>query len=332
MPITNSCQSCKRNVTRVHFPGLSCVGCNRYWHFQCADLSEKASKDLTENNFSWTCKNCKRRSNILPGPSPNKSIVVVSSQNTSTQPSSSTAKNQKSSSKASETKPSASASTTKQLADACDRITKLEDLLSAALKRIDSLEVQAGEKEQIAEGLSIKVNNLETATNLIGKHLNDDILEIQGLPDSALENPLSSTIAVSEAIGCIITEEDLACSPTRDSNKVRITFKSKGTRRNFLLAGKQFNRSKRKLPLNQQSHRIHVNEILSDSQKKLYRETKTFALTNNFKFVWVGLSGHIFIKKGEGHQPITITSSLSLDNINNAAVLPELQGAANQIN
>lgn len=327
MPINNCCHSCKRNVTKVYFPGLSCVDCNHYWHFQCADISEKASKELTENNFSWTCKKCKRRSNILPGPSLNSSTTVAPSSTVSTQSSSSTAKINKSS-KSNELK-SSTASSTKQLAD---KITKLEDLLTAALIRIDSLETKIGEKAQLTENLTAKVQSIESTTNLIEKQLNDDILEIQGLPDSALDNPLSPIIAISEAIGCVISEEDLACLPARDSNKVCITFKSKATRKNFLIAGKRFNRNKQKLSLDQQSHRIHINEILSESQKKLYRETKAFASANNFKFVWVGLSGKIFLKKGEGEQPLIISSTLSLNNISNEAVLSELQGIANEVN
>lgn len=305
----NSCKKCTKNITSIRNPGLSCVICNNYWHFLCADLTEKAFKDLTTNKFSWTCKGCKRRSVILP---------LTNNSAESLAPSSST-----SNATASKT------SETKQLIDS-NRITKLEELLQSALLRIEHLELKISEKATETASLSSKFDHLESQAASLEKQLNDDVLEIQGLPETSLAHPLDSIVSIGEAIGCDISENDLICSPTRVLSKLSITFRSKAKRRNFLTAGKQFNREKKKFELNQQNYRIHINEPLSESQRKIYRETKTFARTHDFKFVWVGLGGVIYLKKSEGHAPFSITSSHALSTISNAPLLSELPRTENQ--
>lgn len=327
----NKCVKCKKNVTGLRFPGLSCIICNKYFHSQCADISDKTIKDIIDSKLSWTCSTCKRRSVVLP--------LIDSSDDAQSQSSSSTkitANNQsKNLKKPSKTVTNSSSDTTSLLTE---RLSKLEELLNTALQRIEVLEsqaaqpplIQATDNSPLTASLSEKIHSLEARTASIAKQLSDDSLEIQGLPPGALENPLNSVIALSKELNCDITEDDLACAPIRSTTKLSITFKSKATRRNFLIAGKSFNRNKKKFSFNQQVCKVHVNEILSDPQRDLYRETKAFANLNNFKFVWVGIKGQILLKKSEGHTPYSISSPENLNHIRHEDLLPKLPRAENE--
>lgn len=290
----NQCENCKKNVTKVQSPGLSCINCNKFWHFKCANLSEVATKEIIDNKLSWTCKKCNRRSTILPPQLNNSSAPTLS--------------------------------------DLSEKYNKLEDLLNSALKRIESLEEELVARTQIEKQLTSKVEDLEAQTNTLESKFTDNALEIQGLPESALENPISTITAISNAIGLELNDTDFEEPPSRTFKRISLTFKSKAKRKSFLLAGKKFNKEKRKFTYNNQLHRIHVNEVLTDQQKKLFRDTKAFASTNNFKFVWVAIGGKILLKKDELSIPHIITSSQSLSSIiNHENSLPELQGAENEI-
>lgn len=323
----NSCEKCKKNVTASRNPGLSCFNCNKYWHSGCAELSDKAFQDLTDNKFSWSCNKCKRRSNILPAASHSSSLspstAIASDQQSQSSKASVSTITQKTRKKAA----SGATQSTPEL------VARLEDLLNSALLRIDQLETQVGElinKSLLSADLTDKVQSLVSKTASIDKQLNEDTLEIQGLPRSALDLPLISVITVGKEIGCEISQDDLVSVPVKSASIISISFKSKAKRRNFLIAGKKFNKDKKKVQIDQQSFRIHVNEPLTDHQRKLYRDTKVFASAHNYKFVWVGLSGLIYLKKSEGDIPHSIISSESLKKLSNENLLPELPRPQNK--
>jgi hypothetical protein len=326
----NPCVSCTRNVTRAGAPGLSCVGCSRYWHWKCAGLSEVTFKTIVTNKLSWTCKSCPRRSNILPSqPSPSSLSVPSPALKVPISPSvkSPIAALVAPASKATKTGPKSTApknppASTKLLTDR-ERISKLEEQLAAALNRIDFLESQLSDN---SSSITTLISKAEECGSKLGSEPPvetslSDSLEIQCLPESALLNPSLAIDTVSEQIGFQEQGEFLSSDPTRINNRLLIKFKSPDCRRNFLLAAKQFNREKKKLLWNSQSFRIHVNEELTSTQKALYRETKTFARINSFKFVWIGISGQIFLKKSEGHEPFIISSSSCLAKLSDAPIL-----------
>lgn len=292
------CQKCVKSVTKIQSPGLSCVICNKYWHFTCAEITGKVSEEIIANNLSWSCKKCHRRSTIVPGPSSPSSASTSGENDNASTPST----------------------------VLIEKIEKLESLLSTAIKRIESLEAQLTAKGQNEEILTKKVNTLEAQAIALEGKLTDDILEIQGLPETAFEDPIRVVTEIGQAIGCPLTSEDLEGIPVLIAKKLSLTFKSKGKRGNFLSAGKYFNKSKKKY----QGYRIHINEALTEPQKKLYRETKAFATQNNFKFVWVGVGKKILLKKDENSSLHVIESSHTLSTINIENVLPELQRPPNE--
>lgn len=336
------CVICSTTVTSVKKPGLSCVACVKYYHTSCAGLSEEAFSDLLKNKFSWTCKKCHRRSStlipVIPvTPVNNSSSRSASSLQSSRAHSTSSATEQLN--KVSKNSTSVDSNTVSTLPNRLqaledkfeakfvaleEKFTALQDNYSCALVRIASLEEELKLASSTAVTLATTSEALETKLNQVEKNLLDSNLEIQGLPQSALTDPLNALCAIGEAIGCPVEANDFESTPSRVSSKLRVTFKSKVKRRNFLHLGKAFNKEKRRLVLDGSSHRIHVNEELTSYQKNLYSQAKSFASDNNFKFVWIGLSGLIYLKKSEGCTPIIIRSPETLRSINHEDIVPKL--------
>jgi hypothetical protein len=335
----NPCAKCSRNVTRVFSPGLSCIGCSRYWHFQCADLTEGTFKSIVENKLSWTCKSCPRRSNIIPGALPvcSLSIPSASPRNSPSVTKSPAAASVTQASKAPKVGSKSSATSKKSAAQKpltdSERISKLEEQFVAALNRIDFLEAQLSEKSSVISSLLNKAEEWDSSrpTSSCESQRSSDFLEIQGLPETALSNPAAAATAIGVQIGVREVQELLSCPPVRYNNRLRLSFASPDQRRNFLLEGKRFNREKKKFCWDQRKFQIHVNEELTLAQKALYRETKTFARVNGYKFVWVGVSGSIFLKKSEGFEPAIISSSLSLTKLTDAPLLSKCARPENEI-
>lgn len=73
---------CKKNITTIKFPGLSCYHCKLYFHGSCIGLTNDVLASLLSSDADWSCTTCKpktngRRSIIIPpgvpGKSPNSS-------------------------------------------------------------------------------------------------------------------------------------------------------------------------------------------------------------------------------------------------------------------
>ena len=64
---------------------------------------------------------------------------------------------------------------------------------------------------------------------------------------------------------------------------------------------------------------IHINDLLSSSQKKLLFEAKEIAKIHKFEFVWI-LNCQIFVRKLPGLTPFCIRSFEDLDNIVEALI------------
>lgn len=172
------------------------------------------------------------------------------------------------------------------------KITKLENLLDSALNRIEKLENQLKRRNE---------------------HENQFKVLIQGLPQSALNDPLASALIVGEAIDCRVNSEDFSTNPIVFSSQIQISFISQAKQREFLLAAKKFNKQKKKILFDKVFHQIHVNEEFNENQRKLFNEAKEFARNHNFKFLWVGVNGKIYLKKCEGEIPIVIDNLTCLN-------------------
>lgn len=303
---TKVCAKCKFNVTPKQKPGISCVDCNKPWHWICTGLSTQEQSTIIKKNLSWTCFTCKRRSQLHIEPA-----TAVSPSIPSVVPSTSQAATNK----------SELVGKVAQLERANKR---LEDLLSSAIARIDSLEEKLSVKSAQIDTVSSEVHRIEIAADSIEKNLVDDNLEVQNLLDSDLEDPLSAATRIGQAIGCPVTASDFKTAPFADRKRLRLTFNSKATRRNFLVAGKQFNRSNKRFS----DRKIHINEELTASQRRLYEATLVFKNTHQFKFCWFGISGQLLLKKDEQSQPHVIHS---MDTLKDEIILSEPPRNPNEV-
>jgi uncharacterized coiled-coil protein SlyX len=329
--MSKSCSKCKKNVTAIKFPGLSCVHCNKFFHVKCAGLCDSSFRVLQDDKLSWTCQSCKRRSSIIVPSSLSPGVKSPSHLQVPTTPRlggpSTSAASPKSPTTSVNSQPSKLTQLEQKLAQQSVQISELTELLRATQNRVEALESQLASKSNSVDSLSTKLADLQFKTDQTERQLTGDKLEIQGLPTSALERPLEAITSIGESINCPISCEDLVVEPVQLSSRLSLVFKSRVLRRKFLLAGKAFNKANQRFVWNRKAHKIHVNEELSDCQKKLYRETKNFASSHQCKFVWIGVSGKIFLKKSENFAPIVVDS---LSTLRDEYILSKLSGSADE--
>lgn len=300
--MSKSCAACKKNITAVRNPGISCVSCGFYFHAICVNINKESLEDIRQNNLSWSCASClkknKRRSIIFPEPQNSSPAASVSV-------SSSTSVNSK----------------LLALEEAFNNYKLSND------RRIEELEAKVTAKQEEIRILKLKL--IETQTNLcnIEDKLLSTNLEIQGLPKELSADPVAASSYVGESIGCNIDhfEVDSYISNEASKSTLIISFKSKVKRQRFLEAGKKFNRERRKLSYNNNQCKIFVNEQLSQQKKKLLYETKLFARSNHFKFSWI-CNNLVHLKKNQDSHPIIIKSFQQLEELKNGIsehILPE---------
>jgi regulator of replication initiation timing len=307
--------TCGKSVTRTRSPGISCSGCNKYFHLKCVNLSNSTAEEIKNNRLSWSCSKCNnsaRRSYIIPAldvPATSTATVVKT--------------------------PTRSPATVQdQISQISDKLTKLKDEFSSYRATTDGtlqqLEQQLAAVFEENNVLKAKINQLEE--KLEQQHTENN-LEIQGLPACALSQPSETVLRVASAIGCPLTNSEIDCEVIEytGGDRVVVKFNSTQTKSKFLANGKKFNREKKKFNFNNSNYIIHVNEQLTSSIKKLLYDTKTLGRINNFKFAWIN-NGRVLLKKTENSTPIHITSHTSLLKLleQNAIVLPECSRPANE--
>lgn len=297
--MAKSCKKCSKNVTPKASPGISCVDCNDHWHWKCTGLADKAIAAIKSSNLSWTCGKCKRRSTIIVDAPSVPSLPAATSSSAST--------------------------TTTAL------IVELRELLNSATARISQLESQVAlltDKLPLVDSLSSSVTTLDTICNSLEKNNVSETLEVQNLPEEALNDPVETVIQLSHSINCPVSANDFSSAPYREQKRLRLPFKCKNLRRKFLLAGKDFNKKKNQFEIGAHKVKIHINQELTTLQRHLFDSTKRFANSNNYKFVWFDVNGKLLLKKSENSTPVVVHSIETLKDEN---ILPKCPGTSIQV-
>lgn len=307
------CIQCKANITDIRKPGIGCdtVGCNNVIHVACAKLAKETFNDIASGKAAWTCRICKqkhksRRSSIFPA-------AAVNSPSQTSQPSTSV---------------QASESQLQSLIIAFNEYKTVTD------QRIQQLEAICEAKSQQLASLTSSVEGVEEKAELIARETAESSLEIQGIPESDLVNPVSAALAVAADIGCDLSPDEFECDLSRAGVKptVVIKFASRSRRRFFLHAGKKFNRDRRRIHRNDADYKIFVNERLTAVQKKLLYNTKCFARDADYKFAWF-CNGLVHLKKSDRSRLIIVKAQSQLEELirhEAPLLLPERQGTANE--
>lgn len=305
----HKCGRCPRNVTPKVHPGISCVICKTYFHFDCVNISKDKAENISSNKLSWTCSKCSsKRSTIIPGVS---NIVLRSSSELT------------------------SSSTSNSIESTLrDLITSIEKFKTAILTRLDNLEKRGVNKEQEVAALKESVISIEAKSNEIERISFEKSIEIQGIPEEALVQPIQAAELITREIGGEFNLNVIECKVAQSGERQNlvINFNSKTARDSFLELGKRFNREKRKFTFNNHQHKIFVNERLTNDQKRLLYNTKLLARQKGYKFAWI-CHGKVHLKYSDISHPIIISSEQQLNSLilnDSADVLSEREGIAVQ--
>lgn len=320
----HKCQKCTNFIKPVNDPGLFCAVCNKAFHRNCANLTQLELNSLESKEVKgvvWKCLGCraktKRRSSIFNSVQNNSSQLTTSASGSQSSPPS---------------QPSLNA--------------KFEDLLKqfqlfkteteaeiyqlkleiTALK--DSTSIPANSQESDNGPVSQSSSSADTSPiQVIPDQLN--ILEIRGLPAELTPSPFQAAVAVGRLIGCEIDSSEVTCISAHDKATIDLNFSCPNKRRDFLLAGKAFNRKNGRLVIAQRQLKFFVNEKLSDDKRKLLYSAKRLSAAHGYKFAWI-VAGNIHIKRTEGEHSFIIHNEQQLSELFSSGILSKCESAENK--
>jgi hypothetical protein len=288
MSIKPKCIECKSNITDSRFPGVGCDNCRNAIHYKCAKLGDQTFGDIAGGKATWTCKSCKqklknRRSSIFPATAASTSQASTSAN-----------------------------ATEKSLQDL---LRSFNEYRSATDDRIRRLEELCQVKSDQISSLSASLASIESKAEVLAQESVDKDLEVQGIPELGSTDPTEAALAVAADIGCPLHIDDIECQVSKSSTPaLSISFKSKSTRRAFLIAGKKFNRDRKRITRGSIQHKIFVNEKPTNEQRRLLYSTKRFAIDNGYSFAWF-CNGLIHLKKTDKSKLIIVRSQAQLEDL-----------------
>lgn len=319
------CHNCKKFIKPVTDPGLCCAGCNKAYHRQCANLSQKELDELEKKQpkgVLWNCQICltgKRRS----------SIFNTAQNNSITQAPTTTADQQE----LSTSQPSLNFRFEELLKEFKLLKTATEKEISDLKQEITQLKAkppQSPAANQIPVDASSPQSVAVTATTpdhkIIDHHSH---LEIRGLPADSPLSLIEAVTSVGVAIGCEVDSSDVTIISSQDKTAIDLKFNNLEKKRDFLLAGKAFNRRKGRLEIEQRQHKFFINEKLSEDKRHLLYNSKRVSSDNGYKFAWI-VKGDIHIKRCEGEKSIVIYNERQLHELFPSRLLPECKPIENK--
>eukprot|EP00794_Sanderia_malayensis_P021306 gene21306-biopygen16342 len=144
------------------------------------------------------------------------------------------------------------------------------------------------------------------------------MLEINGFPRSAEEDPCKITLDLAQKLGIALSEDNIeACHriSTNDKAGFIVEFSSRKKRDELLIARKKLANISIKDFGYKSEGKIFINESLTAKRKALIRELKSSKEQYRFKYVW-SKKGTIFIRKDENSRAIRINNFNDLNKLN----------------
>lgn len=210
------------------------------------------------------------------------------------------------------------------------RLDSISDKLLDFDSRIKSLE------EYRTENVSLRteLESLQDQVNRQSQIYLKNELEVVGLMENPNENPYHLVLTTAKKIGLDLTEQDLdhatRVGPRPKGNSyengvlkhvyrpLAVRFTRKAKRDEFIRQA----RSRRDLDSNQlvdksPSNKIYVNERLTQHNRRLFRDARSYAEELGYKYCWVR-NGSIYLRKREGRDgspPILISSEKDLKSL-----------------
>lgn len=195
--------------------------------------------------------------------------------------------------------------------------------VTTALTKLDSYEKRIELQDKTILEMRESIQTLQLTLQTQEQHELRDELEIVGVPEQNNENLKHIVILSSNKVGVNLNEEDLdlvhRAGPRKPGSQsetqprsiiVKLARKSK--RDEIISAAK----SRRNLTTEDitpgPSAKLYINERLSKTNRRLFRETRQRAQKYNFRYTWTR-NGTIYVRKTDGKPAIIIRTEADLD-------------------
>lgn len=345
---TPKCEKCKKNITAIKFPGLSCCLCKNYFHSGCVNLANDTLDALLKSGADWSCSGCKpkcsgRRSIIIPSShhldssnppvtpsnsnnSHNSSIIADNSRSYDPSKLSSDIQNMRET--ISTFKDSIEFFNGKfdEFKIKMDGLTELLTRVTSLEERIGKIELESTNQHQdngSISDLSDKVNRLEQAAN-------DNSLFLCGIPELECDELSTVDLAVeflNKIEGLYISRKDMKftnrITPRRTEStstgitkprKILIRFHSTNVRDSVKMAVRAKKRVTRTLNFCDHNVNFYAADYLTPFYNQLLYSARDFARLNKCHSVWVSNS-NILLKNTRDSIPVIIRNLTDLQKL-----------------
>lgn len=304
-----SCTICLKIIS-PRTTSVSCVGCLKEFHLNCAKLTKEDLVYMKESETTWRCEPCtteRRKSMHLEEKTAKGTLSlsdlkylidsVLEGQNR-------IEKDLGSSIELYHT----------ELVEYNKTVNEQGQKLDAALKIIEALQSENVILKKEISFLQRKVDDAEQANN-------NNCLEIIGLPEDKNENVEEAVISIGQSLGITLTNNAIDyCHRVRynpNYNGPRplvVRFIRRADKEQLLCARKVKRDFSTRHMGRQDDFLIFIRERLTNSRRLLFKSVRQKAKDLNYKYVWTK-RGNIFIRKADNSQIMAIKSTDDLNSI-----------------
>lgn len=255
---------------------LKCTGCKNVCHYYCVGQTEKNFKQINKEKFK--CPTCKNKGS--PEDKAKSNAAKVSP-------------------------PGSDRAFFLERFDAMEQLIQKnkDEIIRSLEKRVKGLEEKLLQKEKQIEEMDERIDLLENRSRIQN-------IEIGNFPETKGENVPYIVAEIGKKIGMSINPGDIQVAHrvnTRSNNNVRPIIAMMGSRylRNEWLAKyKEYKKNNdyklkaKDINANLPNNLVYLQEHITVEKKKMLKNVKEFAKSNNYKFVWVR-EGSVLMKKDE---------------------------------
>ncbi|CAG9825813.1 unnamed protein product [Phaedon cochleariae] len=297
--MSTTCASCTTLINKKS-PGVQCDGfCAASYHAKCIGLTIDQVNLIKDcRNTTWMCDKCRNNDSSETGlhlTSPGTTIESKMQQQILNfmQDIKCEVKELR----------GTQADLIKSITFCTDKISDFESTLKSfndQIKNIEKLKTDNQYLTKNVQSLNKKVSDLEQFSRM-------NNIEIQGVPDKKNEDIYKIIDTIHKSLGIQITSSMIDSAhrvASFSSNKPKnivVKYTTRRIRDDILSAAKvkRMASTSRIINIEGISNNLFIVEHLSPGNKSLYKKTRDFATSNNYKFVWVK-NGSILIRKDEG--------------------------------
>ncbi|XP_059050836.1 uncharacterized protein LOC131845761 [Achroia grisella] len=335
--MATSCSGCNKNIHSLSY--MECHKCHCLYDLICLNITEEQFNKFTQNyKNEWFCPSC-----LCLMPKSDNTSTPVRSSAMSLHDTFSISQNVNTTRGSKLRGEGTNVQTDFSVADLFSEIRRLRDEVyearqeikaqSAALSKtlderlIDCARICQDKDLEIA-ALKTSVGQLQQLVTAQDQNLIKNELEIIGIPEEDNENLPHIVLLASQKIGVSLTEADLdevgrvgpkrskdAKSPSSVVSRSRpivVKLLRRQKRDELVRAARSRKNVTTEMITPSPAQKFYINERLTRANRDLFREARSRAQKQKFRFCWVRHGG-IYIKENENKQAIRIFSYQDLD-------------------